>query len=138
METGTSDIGYEAVADWLRSSESGVDAPLEQDWDLIVADGLPGDFPGHIAFYLHEAIPNPARRAYLLNALYVMAWTRFRRMRTPGPDREAARASLQAGLDAAKASGREELQRWAEAVEKQLPSRWGLKYKFWCDGGWKP
>jgi hypothetical protein len=137
MESESGEITYADIEVWLRSPTPEFDVPVEQDWDLYVADGLQGDFPGHIDFYLHETIPSPLRRRYLLNALYVMAWTRFQHRKLAGSIGETAQTSLQAGLNAAKASGREELLRWADAVERQLRSRWRPRYRFWCMWGWR-
>lgn len=120
--------GHEEVAAWLREPETTPDEPTDQDWDLVMADCLDGGFPGHIAFYLHEPIPSERRRSYLLNTLYVMAWTRFL---------QGNLETLPAGVEAARASGREELISWAMSVEKHLASGLKPNHKFWCDWGWR-
>lgn len=129
----TREIGHREVAEWLRSPETSPEDLTDQDWDLIIGDCLDGDFPGHIAFYLHETIPSPRRREYLLNGLYVMAWTRFCQM-SKAP---VALASLRSGVAAAEASGNQELLRWAASVNEILTSGRSPNYAFWCDRRWK-
>lgn len=127
-------IGDEEVAAWLRSPGPAADNPLDQDWELIVADGLAGDFPGHIAFYLEESIPSDERRAVLLNAFYVMTWARMQRIHFHQD--EEARDSLRAGIEAAMASDKPELHRWAESATLLLRSGRRANYSYWCEGGW--
>lgn len=115
------------------------------DFSLVFPGALEGGLPGHIRFYLGERIPNPEKRRFLLNAIYVLAWhelvelfPRRRWFSAPElPDNaDNIYDNLTASLDMVRRSSNRELHRWANSLEFVLYWKKCPRYGFWCRWGW--
>jgi hypothetical protein len=117
------------------------------DRSLVFAGALDGGLPGHIRFYLQERIPNPEKRRFLLNAIYVLAWHELVLLfpkkpgwgLRPGPLPENADHiydHLEAALDIVDRTGNRDLLRWANAVRWIVEHKKHPRYGFWCGWGW--
>ena len=144
-----SQLNHESAAAWLRSPEPMAEEPFGEGEDkgLVFPGALLGGIPGHLRFYLHERIPNPEKRRFLLNAIYVLAWDELVLLYPkgrkwglrPGPlpyNADAHFDHLEAALDIADQSGNLELRRWADAVHSVLLRKKHPRYGFWCGWGW--
>jgi len=142
-------LNHENAAAWLRNPYPMAEEPfgIGQDWSLVFPGALDGGIPGHIRFYLQERIPNPEKRRFLLNAIYVLSWHELVLLFpkkgglgwAPGPPPDNADNlydHLDAALDIADRSGNPELRRWADAVHSVLLRKKNPRYGFWCGWGW--
>jgi hypothetical protein len=140
----------DAAAAWLRSPGPMPEEPfgVGQDFSLVFPGVLDGGLPGHLRFYLAERIPNPEKRRFLLNAIYVLAWHELVLLypkrpvwawgKSPLPENsDNILDHLNAGLETADRSGSIELARWSNAVALVLKWKKHPRYGFWCGWGWR-
>ncbi|MHB8635490.1 MAG: hypothetical protein ACYC96_03345 [Fimbriimonadaceae bacterium] len=143
------ELSNDSALAWLRSPAPMAEEPfgVGQDWSLVFPGALDGGLPGHMRIYLHERIPNPEKRRFLLNAVYVLAWHELVLLfpKKPGvalgpgplPDNaDNLYEHLRAALDIADRAGNLELTRWANAVRWVLEHKKHPRYGFWCGWGW--
>ncbi|HLK13592.1 MAG TPA: hypothetical protein VKT78_02205 [Fimbriimonadaceae bacterium] len=141
---------HESAAAWLRSPLPVEEEPFGEgvDRSLVFPGALDGGIPGHIRFYMLEPIPNPEKRRYLLNAIYVLSWHELVLLfprgpglgRRPGPEPSNAdriRDHLAEALNLADQIENRDIARWAAAVRSVLERSKHPRYGFWCGWGWQ-
>jgi hypothetical protein len=139
-------LDRESAAGWLRDPAPMEDEPFgwDQDFDIIFPGTLEGGIAGHLRFYRDEPVPNPEKKQFLLNSIYILSWYvlpgHFRGrgflgfLKPPNPDN--LKSELKEAIDIADASNIPELARWASDVRTSAIQKRKPKYSFWCDAGW--
>jgi len=138
---------------WLRSPLPIEDEPfgIGQDFDVIFAGILEGGLIGHLEFYLSEEIPNPSKRTFLLNTIYIMTWEvlsqisqdlsskLFRvlsRHRSDPPfsrQLQEGQELLERAVAMAQRSKDPELLKWSSKTQKALTRKAKPPYRTWCE-----
>jgi len=147
------ELDNESAAAWLRDP-----APIEaepfgmsQDFDIVLAGTLDGGLVGHIEFYLLNEVPNPSKKALLLNTIYIQTWgilnsgsadlsTRLVHLLTRtatnpsfASHRDAGRKVLLEAVELAERSLDAELGKWAGQTRKAMDKKGQPKYRRWCE-----
>jgi hypothetical protein len=139
------ELNDETATIWLKSPAPMEEEPFGQgqDWSLVFPGALTGGIIGHLRFYLHEQIPNPEKRRFLLNAIHVLAGRELEYIHPKrGKDGESPADAdfrielLLAAAEFAEDTSRTDLHRWAAAVRSVLQKKKRPRSGFWFGWGW--